>query len=140
MTSTSATEILNSEHSAQLQIPYEESRAPDSVAVNVAVAVVYKVGQASHAIGQFIDSIPSQKSGQTKDEKTSLFIRDIVSTNCASLGHVTYKGSLTTPPYTEAVRRFVKRSAGKISPPQTQRTNQMREITNVKSKRSLGEL
>jgi carbonic anhydrase len=161
----SATEIRNTGHSVQLQMPpgasvafdgdlYELKQChfhtpsehqidgvtypmemhcvsthpdtnSDGAPEYLVVAFLYKMGQASSAIGRFIDAIPPDEGAQITDKHSTFFISDIVAEGDVSLGYFTYQGSLTTPPYTETVRWLVKRSIREASPQQIRKINQI---------------
>lgn len=75
------------------------------------VAILYRLGEESAAIQEIIDTSPSIGEDDTKPSsslKMAAFLPD-------GHGYYAYKGSLTTPPYTEGVQWFVMSEVLEVS-------------------------
>ena len=82
------------------------------------VALLFKMGHESKFIKKFLQSVPGEEKKDTLRE--SVVLDDLFKTipKYESSSYYTYKGSLTTPPYTETVAWVVRKSILEASPEQ----------------------
>jgi len=86
------------------------------------IAVLFKMGKENKFISEFLDMIPMEANTITKLTTGHVRLNDLLS------GHLNekfyhYKGSLTTPPYTESVSWFILQTIIEASPEQIQTIN-----------------
>jgi carbonic anhydrase len=86
------------------------------------IGVLFKMGKENPFINEFLSEIPHQEHSKTVVKTNSIKLRGFL-----SLGdlehHYHYKGSLTTPPYSESVNWFVLKRIFEASPEQIQAIN-----------------
>ena len=89
------------------------------------IAILFKMGEESKFINEFLTSIPDHDHTKTDTKVGSIKFSDLLSLSpSGELGHhYHYKGSLTTPPYTETVNWFVLKQIFKASPEQIKTIN-----------------
>ena len=75
------------------------------------VGILYRLGRYNAMIQAIIESAPGQGESRTTSS-SSLLATDFLPANT---GHYAYMGSLTTPPYTEAVRWLVLSEIAEVS-------------------------
>jgi carbonic anhydrase len=91
------------------------------------VGVLFKEGKENKFISDFINAIPKEEHG-TKEIKTGIVkLSDLfVEVNKEIKGHYYYyRGSLTTPPYTESVRWHITKHIFEASSAQIETINKM---------------
>lgn len=105
-------------------LPHGSEREPPEYLV---IGVLFKMGKENKFINEFLDLIPSKE--QTKEtiqlghvKLTDLFA-DIRKEDLQE--HYHYKGSLTTPPYTESVNWYIDKHIFEASPQQIQAINKI---------------
>ncbi|MDX2430509.1 MAG: carbonic anhydrase family protein, partial [Bacteroides sp.] len=85
-----------------------------------------RMGKENKFISNFIDQIPKEEGGINEVDLNAL--TDSETSNVANLlkelnSYYHYKGSLTTPPYTESVNWYVMKKIFEASPEQILRIN-----------------
>ncbi|WP_207798844.1 carbonic anhydrase family protein [Taibaiella soli] len=72
----------------------------------VVVAVLFRMGAENKFLKEFLDKIPAQEGGKTELKSGQVNLDDLVKqfTSNGEKSYYTYNGSLTTPPFTEAVQ------------------------------------
>ena len=90
------------------------------------LAFLVRMGKENKFISNFIDQIPKEEGGINKVDLNAL--TDSKTSNVADLlkelnSYYHYKGSLTTPPYTENVNWYVMKKIFEASPEQILRIN-----------------
>ena len=90
------------------------------------LAFLVRMGKENKFISNFIDQIPKEEGGINKVDLNAL--TDSETSNVANLlqelnSYYHYKGSLTTPPYTESVNWYVMKKIFEASPEQILRIN-----------------
>ena len=90
------------------------------------LAFLVRMGKENKFVANFIDQIPKEEGGINKVDLNALTDSD--SSNAANLlkelnAYYHYKGSLTTPPYTESVNWYVMKKIFEASPEQILRIN-----------------
>ena len=91
------------------------------------IAILFKMGEESKFINEFLNSIPDHDHTKTDTKAGSIKFSDLLSLSpSGELGHhYHYKGSLTTPPYTETVNWFVLKQIFEASPEQIKTINKL---------------
>jgi len=91
------------------------------------IAILFKMGEESKFINEFLSSIPDHEHSKTDTKVGSIRFTDLLSLSpTGDLGHhYHYKGSLTTPPYTESVNWFVLKQIFEASPEQIKVINKL---------------
>ncbi|MEM9387741.1 MAG: carbonic anhydrase family protein [Pseudomonadota bacterium] len=87
------------------------------------VGFLFRMGAESNFIRKFVSAIPSEANGSYRLQGDPLFIEDIAREGSIEQGYYAYRGSLTTPPYTESVRWLILKSVLEASPAQIERIN-----------------
>ena len=90
------------------------------------LAFLVRMGRKNKFIANFIDKIPKEEGGINEVDLSAL--TDSETSNAANLlkelnSYYHYKGSLTTPPYTESVNWYVMKKIFEASPEQILRIN-----------------
>ncbi|MGB8221269.1 MAG: carbonic anhydrase family protein [Polyangiales bacterium] len=87
------------------------------------IALLFRMGGPNRFIEEFLGAIPTQEGQSAKVE--DVFIVDVLSpdVDVASIDYYHYRGSLTTPPYTESVNWLVAKEIMQAGPAQIQRIN-----------------
>lgn len=91
------------------------------------IAILFKMGEESKFINEFLNIIPDHEHSKTDIKAGSIRFTDLLSLSpTGDLGHhYHYKGSLTTPPYTESVNWFVLKQIFEASPEQIKAINKL---------------
>ena len=91
------------------------------------IAVLFKMGEESKFINEFLNTVPHHDHTKTATKVGAIKFTDLLSLSpTGDLGHhYHYKGSLTTPPYTESVNWFVLKQIFEASPEQIKAINQL---------------
>lgn len=89
----------------------------------VVIALLVRMGASNAFLAEFLDAIPTQP-GQTV-KLHDVFLRDVSrpGTDFDNMHYYHYRGSLTTPPYTESVDWLVAKEIVEAAPTQIQRIN-----------------
>ncbi len=86
------------------------------------IAVLFKMGKENKFISEFLNMIPKEANTKTKLATGHVKLLDLLSNNLNE-NFYHYKGSLTTPPYTESVSWFVLKTIIEASPEQIHTIN-----------------
>ncbi|MEO0425030.1 MAG: carbonic anhydrase family protein [Pseudomonadota bacterium] len=97
----------------------EQSDPPDYLVVGF----LFRMGEESAFISKFVSAIPSKADTSASLKGAPLYLEDIVREASIQQGYYAYRGSLTTPPYTESVRWLILKSVLRASPAQIERIN-----------------
>ncbi|MCD4735644.1 MAG: carbonic anhydrase family protein [Bacteroidales bacterium] len=89
------------------------------------VGVFFKMGTENKFIQAFIDKIPETEKDTALLNEKPVYINDLLEKGEAFNDYYYYKGSLTTPPYTETVRWVIMKKVLEASPAQIQRINEL---------------
>jgi carbonic anhydrase len=83
------------------------------------VAYLFKMGRENKFIAEFLNAVPGEEGKDTLPAGAVHF-EDLFTTipKNAPAGYYSYKGSLTTPPYSETVKWIVRKSVLEASPEQ----------------------
>ena len=85
------------------------------------VALLFRMGKPNQFIEEFLDAIPTQEGRSAKLD--GVFVEDVLGSglDVESIDYFHYRGSLTTPPYTECVDWMVAKQIVEAGPAQIQR-------------------
>jgi len=86
------------------------------------IGILFKMGKANPFIDEFLTIIPHNAESETPVKSNSIQLKNLLSTGDLT-HHYHYKGSLTTPPYTETVNWFVLKKNFEASPEQIKAMN-----------------
>lgn len=86
------------------------------------VAILFRMSEASHFIGTFLEVVP-QKAGEAKHLEPGQVYLDELFPGHKMPRYYHYRGSLTTPPHTESVHWLVLKHVMRASPEQIRRIN-----------------
>lgn len=89
------------------------------------IALFFKMGEENVFIKNFIDLIPTHEHDTVSLRGASVFIDDLVGDVTPDRNYYYYKGSLTTPPFTESVNWLVLRTILEASPEQIRIINEI---------------
>jgi len=94
--------------------------ASDSIPQYLVISVLFKEGKENKFIAEFLNSIPNEANSVKEVKVGTVRLLDLFKVVPAALkGHYyQYRGSLTTPPYTETVRWYVSQFIFEASPSQ----------------------
>lgn len=99
--------------------------APKEKPQYLVIGVLFKEGKENAFIKDFLSLIPKESDTHVKVEAGTIKLSDLFGTIPKELKnhYFNYKGSLTTPPYTEAVRWFIAKHIFEASPEQIEALN-----------------
>lgn len=86
------------------------------------ISVLFKMGQENKFISEFLNMIPEEVNTKTKLKTGHVSLHELLSGNLND-DFYHYKGSLTTPPYTESVNWYVLKTIIEASPEQIHTIN-----------------
>jgi carbonic anhydrase len=89
------------------------------------IAAFFKMGNPNKFIDGFIDKIPSHEHDTVSLADNPVFLEDLIGEINPDRKYYYYKGSLTTPPYTETVNWLILRDIVKASPEQIKIINDL---------------
>ena len=89
------------------------------------VAIFFKMGAENDFMSTFIDQIPIHENDTVSLEDKPVFIDDLVGPINPDRKYYYYKGSLTTPPFTETVNWLILREIVEASPAQIKTINDL---------------
>jgi carbonic anhydrase len=91
------------------------------------ISFLFKMGKENKFIQEFIDLIPDDKNESEEISTGTVNLRNLIDYNPKKVlsSYFFYKGSLTTPPYTESVNWFVMQTIINASPEQIQLINKI---------------
>lgn len=93
---------------------HQDSKIPEYFVI----AVFFKMGKENKFISGFIDKIPTHENDTVSLSDDPVYVEDLVGPINPDREYYHYKGSLTTPPYTETVNWFILREIIEASPEQ----------------------
>ena len=95
----------------------------DSPPAYLSISILVRMGEANRFLDEFLDAIPTKKGKSTQIH--DVFLHDMFPSgfNFNNIHYYHYKGSLTTPPYTESVDWLVAKEVIEAGPAQIQRIN-----------------
>ena len=87
------------------------------------VSLLFRMGASNRFIEEFIDAVPTEEGESTAVKE--VFVVDVLGPDLdvEKIDYFHYRGSLTTPPYTESVDWLVVKQIMQASPAQIQRIN-----------------
>ncbi len=87
------------------------------------ISLLVRMGASNRFLDEFLDAIPTEKG--TSEKLEGVFLHDGFHSGLdfASIHYYHYRGSLTTPPYTESVDWLVAKEVFEAAPAQIQRIN-----------------
>jgi carbonic anhydrase len=88
----------------------------------VVVGVLFKMGTENEFINEFLNAVPQHEHDKTMVKVNTIKLKNLLSKSDLP-HHYHYKGSLTTPPYTETVNWFLLKRIFEASPKQIQIIN-----------------
>jgi carbonic anhydrase len=89
------------------------------------VGALFKMGKENKFIESFINKIPDSENDTTLLDKDPVYIDDLLKREEPFSDYYYYRGSLTTPPYTETVRWVIMKKVLEASPEEIQRINEL---------------
>lgn len=89
------------------------------------IAVFFKMGKQNKFIDGFIDKIPAHQHDTVSLADNPVYIEDLIGEINPDRKYYYYKGSLTTPPYTETVNWLILRDIVNASPEQIRIINDL---------------
>ena len=89
------------------------------------IAIFFKMGLENKFISGFIDKIPTHEDDTVSLVNEPVYIDDLVGPINPDREYYYYKGSLTTPPYTETVNWMILREIVEASPEQIKAINDL---------------
>jgi len=91
------------------------------------ISFLFKMGKENKFIKEFIDLIPGDKNKSEDLSTGTVNLKNLINYNPKKLlkSYFFYKGSLTTPPYTESVNWYVMKTIIDASPVQIQQINKI---------------
>lgn len=104
------------------------------------IGVLFKMGKQSAFIDEFISAIPKEAHMKNDVKPGEIKVADLISEKPEEVldHYYHYKGSLTTPPYTESVRWYVSKHIYEGSPEQIKRILKIEEA-NARQIQSLND-
>ncbi len=89
------------------------------------IATFFKMGKENKFIDGFIDKIPAHEYDTVSIADTPVYVEDLIGDINPDRKYYYYKGSLTTPPYTETVNWLILRDIVEASPGQIKIINDL---------------
>ena len=108
-------------HFVGMADPPEEGSNPQYLVIGA----FFKMGPENKFIEAFINKIPESGNDTTLLNENPVYISDLFEKGEAFNDYFFYKGSLTTPPYTETVKWVITKKILEASPKQIQRINEL---------------
>jgi carbonic anhydrase len=105
-------------------MPSEDKNATPQYAV---IGVLFKMGKENPFIAEFLNAIPAEEKSAAELKAGSVKLGDLFKQSPKGMveSYFSYRGSLTTPPYTETVRWFVHKHIFEASPQQIEAINKL---------------
>lgn len=100
-----------------------QDMATDSSKHYVVIAVLFKEGDENAFLAEFLDAIP-QEEGVIEEKDKFIDVNDLLQTHSIH-GCYHYKGSLTTPPFSESVHWAILKKIFEASPEQIVKLNKL---------------
>lgn len=108
----------------EMHMVHQAQTDPDSVPLYFVWAVLFKEGDASEFLNEFIDAIPTEEGASVEVANRSIDVSTLVSDHEVE-GCYHYSGSLTTPPFTESVHWGIVGKINEASPEQIEKINRL---------------
>lgn len=89
------------------------------------VGILFKEGESNPFLDTFINAIPKEEGDINEDDHMSVNINDLITNQEDFKHYYHYKGSLTTPPYTETVNWTVLKRICEASEEQIEKLNKI---------------
>ena len=100
---------------------HQESSNPEYLVI----AAFFKMGMENKFISRFINKIPAHENDTVSLSDDPVYIDDLIGPINPDREYYFYKGSLTTPPYTETVNWLILREIIDASPEQIRKINDL---------------
>lgn len=100
------------------------------------VGVLFREGLSSQFLDRFLDEIPEEAHEGNEVPEAEIDLDELIGERFEDSAFYHYKGSLTTPPYTESVQWVVLERVYQVAPEQVQRLNRI-EGNNARHVQSL---
>jgi carbonic anhydrase len=99
--------------------------SPDGIPDYLVIGVFLRMGNPNRFIAEFLNAIPEEEGQSTSVE--GVYFEDALPPDfdLDRIRYYHYRGSLTTPPYTESVEWLVLKEVFEASPEQIQRINEL---------------
>ncbi|GAB4362457.1 MAG: hypothetical protein Kow0060_18670 [Methylohalobius crimeensis] len=106
-------------------VSYLPPKAEEELPHYLVIAVLFKMGEANRFIQEVLDSVPPNAHETRYIKHDSVHLKDLFigTINQEFNDFYHYRGSLTTPPYTESVQWFVLKQIIEASPEQIEAIN-----------------
>ncbi|MEO1049059.1 MAG: carbonic anhydrase family protein [Bacteroidota bacterium] len=85
------------------------------------IGILFREGEENSFLNEFINAIPPDEGGEVELENMFIDISTLISDNLSHFFY--YKGSLTTPPFTESVNWMILKQIYEASPEQIKKLN-----------------
>ncbi len=108
----------------EMHMVHQANVQSDSTPLYFVWAVLFREGEQSLFLNEFIDSIPSEEGESTEIVNKAVDVSDLVSDHEVE-GCYHYSGSLTTPPFTESVHWGIVGKINEASPEQIEKLNRL---------------
>ena len=100
-----------------------DPETPDDPPRYLVIAFLYRMGDEDPVITSFLDQVPEDESGEALEPGKVHINEAEMQTGTGDYYH--YRGSLTTPPYTETVDWLIQREIVEASPEQIRRIHRL---------------
>lgn len=105
-------------------MPNEDKKAAPQYLV---IGVLFKEGKENKFIADFLNAIPKNENDSKEVKKGTVKLQDLFGSIPKEINHnfYNYRGSLTTPPYTETVRWYITKHVFEASKEQIEAINKI---------------
>lgn len=103
----------------------EPAAGADDAPEYLVFAWLFKMGAESHFISEFLSRVPAQPEAAPLEGEPPVYLEDLLKEFGGPRHYFFYKGSLTTPPYTETVSWVVHEEVFQASREQIQEINRI---------------
>ena len=97
-----------------------EPKTPDDPPLYLVISFLFRMGEESEFIASFLDQVPSEQGTEELAPET---VAVVTENEDLEYDYYHYRGSLTTPPYTETVEWLIVKQIQEASPEQIRRIN-----------------
>lgn len=108
----------------EMHMVHQAHVEPDATPLYFVWAILFKEGEQSKFLNEFIDAIPSEEGESIEIASKSVDVSRLVSDHEVE-GCYHYAGSLTTPPFTESVHWGIVGKINEASPQQIEKLNRL---------------